>query len=210
MLRMKGLALAWLVGGSLALSGPMALADDSASARKDHVDDRASATKDRIDDNTKAEKKAVDKRADQEKDNLDRRADREKNAVDTSARAEKASIEHENQSDKTGAKEEVSDAWITSKIKARMVGDKELKGSDISVDTDKSGEVTLSGTVDSRMVRHRADDIAEDVSGVRYVQNNLRVREPARVGTAAGTTGAAGIATTGGAATAIQGTRRRR
>lgn len=177
MLRMKGLALASLVGGSLALSGPMALADDSASARKDHVDDRASATKDRIDDNTKAEKKAVDKRADQEKDNLDRRADREKNAVDTSARAEKASIEHENQSDKTGAKEEVSDAWITSKIKARMVGDKELKGSDISVDTDKTGEVTLSGTAPSKRASQRAFQLASTTKGVRSVNNQLVISQ---------------------------------
>jgi hypothetical protein len=37
-------------------------------------------------------------------------------------------------------------------------------------------EVTLSGQVDSRMAKRRAEDIAESVSGVTHVQNNLRVR----------------------------------
>ena len=37
--------------------------------------------------------------------------------------------------------------------------------------------MTLSGSVDSRYSKHRAEDIAEDVTGVNYVQNNLRVNE---------------------------------
>ena len=37
-------------------------------------------------------------------------------------------------------------------------------------------EVTLDGTVDSRMAKRRAEDIADSVSGVLHVQNNLRVR----------------------------------
>jgi osmotically-inducible protein OsmY len=39
----------------------------------------------------------------------------------------------------------------------------------------KDGEVTLSGTVNSREEKRRAEDIAETVSGVKHVQNNLRV-----------------------------------
>jgi hypothetical protein len=35
--------------------------------------------------------------------------------------------------------------------------------------------VTLTGSVDSRNARRRAEDIAERVSGVTHVQNNLRV-----------------------------------
>ena len=38
------------------------------------------------------------------------------------------------------------------------------------------GEVTLSGTLDSRQARRRAEDLAEQISGVSYVQNNIRVR----------------------------------
>ena len=39
------------------------------------------------------------------------------------------------------------------------------------------GEVTLDGTVDSRFARRHAEDLAEGCSGVRHVQNNLRVQD---------------------------------
>ena len=35
--------------------------------------------------------------------------------------------------------------------------------------------VTLSGTVDSREAKHRAERLVEDISGVNHVQNNLRI-----------------------------------
>lgn len=38
-----------------------------------------------------------------------------------------------------------------------------------------NGEVTLDGTVSTRLQKRRAEDCAEDVSGVKHVQNNLRV-----------------------------------
>lgn len=37
------------------------------------------------------------------------------------------------------------------------------------------GEVTLAGTVGSRMEKRRAEDCVEDIGGVKHVQNNLRV-----------------------------------
>ena len=40
-------------------------------------------------------------------------------------------------------------------------------------------EVTLSGTVDSREAKRRAEDCAETISGVKHVQNNLRVQDKA-------------------------------
>jgi hypothetical protein len=62
-----------------------------------------------------------------------------------------------------------------------------------------SGEVTLSGTVDGRESKRRAEDIAADVLGVRDVQNNLRVRRISPTGTAASDlgTGSATTTTTG-------------
>ena len=58
------------------------------------------------------------------------------------------------------------------------------------------GEVILSGEVDNRHAKRLAEDIAESVTGVTNVQNNLRVqrerRGPAGPDAAAGgTTGAA-------------------
>ena len=40
-------------------------------------------------------------------------------------------------------------------------------------------EVTLSGTVGTRFEKRHAEDVAESVSGVAHVQNNLRVRQGA-------------------------------
>ncbi|HUE85425.1 MAG TPA: BON domain-containing protein [Vicinamibacterales bacterium] len=43
-----------------------------------------------------------------------------------------------------------------------------------------SAEVTLSGTVRDRRDKRRAEDLAEEVSGVRDVHNNIRVHRPER------------------------------
>lgn len=51
-----------------------------------------------------------------------------------------------------------------------------LDASNIEVSVD-GNEVTLNGTVESRQAKRRAEDIADNVSGVTHVQNNLRVNE---------------------------------
>jgi len=185
-----GLALAGILGAGLAFGGSAAWADDnSKSDRKDRVEDQASATKDRIDDNEKAQKKAIEERADRDKAIVEKRSDREKDNVDKNAKAEKAAIDRDtradvradnradNRSDKGGAKEEVTDAWITTKIKSRFVGEKALKGSDISVDTDHTGEVTLTGTAPSKKASQRAFQLASTTKGVRSVNNQVVVSE---------------------------------
>lgn len=43
--------------------------------------------------------------------------------------------------------------------------------------TVENAEVTLDGTVDSRRAKRRAEDCVDRISGVRHVQNNLRVDE---------------------------------
>ncbi len=68
-----------------------------------------------------------------------------------------------------------SDERIREDVSDRLTDDPYVDASDIEVMV--SGcEVTLSGTVDDRRTRRRAEDVAESVSGVRHVQNNLRVR----------------------------------
>jgi hypothetical protein len=49
----------------------------------------------------------------------------------------------------------------------------------------------LSGTVDSRDAKRRAEDCAEAVSGVRHVQNNLRIQQ-AGAGQGSASSGVAG------------------
>lgn len=56
----------------------------------------------------------------------------------------------------------------------RLMDDSLLDASKITVSC-KDNEITLDGTVDSRSAKRRAEDIVEDVSGVKHVQNNLRV-----------------------------------
>ena len=68
-----------------------------------------------------------------------------------------------------------SDERIREDVSDRLTDDPYVDASDIEV-TVSGCEVTLSGTVDDRRTRRRAEDVAESVSGVRHVQNNLRVR----------------------------------
>lgn len=56
----------------------------------------------------------------------------------------------------------------------RLMRDSSLDASKITV-TCEDNEITLDGTVDSRSAKRRAEDIVDDISGVKHVQNNLRV-----------------------------------
>jgi hypothetical protein len=67
-----------------------------------------------------------------------------------------------------------SDERIYEDACEALTQDERLDASEIEVEV-RGGEVTLNGLVHSREDKRRADDLIEDLSGVRYVQNNLRV-----------------------------------
>jgi hypothetical protein len=67
-----------------------------------------------------------------------------------------------------------SDDRIRDEICDRMTEDPALDASEIEVEVIE-GEVTLSGSVMSRDQKRRAEDVAERISGVRDVTNQLRV-----------------------------------
>jgi osmotically-inducible protein OsmY len=67
-----------------------------------------------------------------------------------------------------------SDDRMKEDINDRLSDDPFVDASDIDVSV-SSGEVTLTGTVDHRSTKRRAEDLAEAVSGVRNVENRLRV-----------------------------------
>ncbi|WP_204985738.1 BON domain-containing protein [Microvirga pakistanensis] len=71
-----------------------------------------------------------------------------------------------------------SDERIHEDVCERLTEDRFIDASNVEV-TVKDGEVTLSGTVASRGLKRRAEDLAELASGVRHVQNNLRVESSA-------------------------------
>ena len=57
-----------------------------------------------------------------------------------------------------------------------LTDDSELDASEIEVQVE-SGEVKLTGSVHSRSAKRHAEDLVEQVSGVKNVQNSLRVKE---------------------------------
>ena len=71
--------------------------------------------------------------------------------------------------------ENIDDAGITAKVKAKLAGEKISTVTRIDVDTNQ-GVVALNGTVSSEEMRVRAAQLARDVKGVRDVLNNLRVQ----------------------------------
>ena len=68
----------------------------------------------------------------------------------------------------------MTDAWITTRVHARFVDEDLLKGSDISVETEKH-VVTLKGTVMGRAGRARATSVATQTEGVHRVLNRLTI-----------------------------------
>src|SRR5205823_13516831 len=67
------------------------------------------------------------------------------------------------------------DAAITAKVKTAILAEPGLKSLQINVDT-KDATVTLSGNVDSDMLRDRAKQIAMSTEGVKNVVDNLSVK----------------------------------
>lgn len=67
-----------------------------------------------------------------------------------------------------------SDERIREDVNDRLSDDGHIDASDIEVSVSNC-EVTLSGTVSDRSQKRRAEDLAEAISGVLHVQNNIRV-----------------------------------
>ena len=74
-------------------------------------------------------------------------------------------------------RQDASDATITGKVKSALAADVGLKTvTNINVDTDKGGVVTLKGKVDSADMKKRAEQVAKKVNGVKSVKNQLEVK----------------------------------
>ena len=69
-----------------------------------------------------------------------------------------------------------TDERIREDASERLTDDWAVDARKIEVEVSQ-GEITLNGTVPSRDQKRRAEDLVEDLSGVKHVQNNLRVEE---------------------------------
>jgi len=96
------------------------------------------------------------------------------------------------------AKDHLADAWITTQVKSKLVGDREIRARDIDVDT-HDGVVILKGTVLNEPLRQLAVVLAKRTDGVKQVVDQLQVQvaAPPEVQANRGTAGA--VATNGSA-----------
>ena len=69
----------------------------------------------------------------------------------------------------------VDDTAITTSVKARMIDNKNVDASAISVET-LNGTVMLSGFAKSRDEKKVAEDVTWKVAGVKSVRNDIAVR----------------------------------
>jgi len=155
---------------------PEAKSEAKSEAKKDRIDDRAAKTKDHIDDKTTVEKDRLDDKAAMDKARVDDRAMAKKNEIDRKAGAQATAKDTTSKDKKDTAGDEVTDAWITAKVKASFVGDKALNHSDIHVDTDHKGVLVLSGYVPNETVRAHAVSVARETKGVQRVEDKLEIK----------------------------------
>jgi hypothetical protein len=73
----------------------------------------------------------------------------------------------------------LEDAWIHTKIVAKLIGDADTPERKINVDV-VDGAVTLRGTVDTAEAKSEAERIAKETDGVNKVTNQLKVAPPAK------------------------------
>jgi len=69
-----------------------------------------------------------------------------------------------------------SDDRIREDVCERLTHHPEVDASEIEINV-KEGEVTLTGTVEERQAKRMAEDVAEGVSGVKDVRNQIQVRQ---------------------------------
>jgi len=75
---------------------------------------------------------------------------------------------------KPSMREMISDTWITTQIKRKLLNDPITSGFSIHVETE-DGTVYLQGFVKNKEQQYRAKDLALSVSGVAAVENQLQV-----------------------------------
>jgi hyperosmotically inducible protein len=73
------------------------------------------------------------------------------------------------------AGEYIDDKTLITKVNAALADDQVASSLDIDVEVNR-GEVTLGGFVDSETQRQAAIDTVRNVSGVRNIVNNLKIR----------------------------------
>lgn len=74
-----------------------------------------------------------------------------------------------------GSGEYIDDTVITTKVKAAIFNEPDLKSAEINVETFK-GVVQLSGFVRSQADINKAAAVARSINGVKAVRNDMRIK----------------------------------
>jgi osmotically-inducible protein OsmY len=155
--------------------------DDRARERKEAVDNRADKQKEAIDREAAVAKERLEKQnattvstTPGVRTEAERRVDAERRAEAAERRAESA----ERRADPDSVAVNAGDAWITTKVKTKILADDLLDKSDLHVNTDNKGVVTLTGTVPSETARNRAIEITRTTEGVNKVVDKVVVGAP--------------------------------
>ena len=69
----------------------------------------------------------------------------------------------------------IDDATVTASVKAKLTAEKAANFTKISVET-SNNVVSLTGQVDSKEQKERAEKIAKQVNGVKRVDNKLEIK----------------------------------
>lgn len=77
----------------------------------------------------------------------------------------------------------LEDAWIHTKVVAKLISDSDTPERKINVDV-VDGAVTLRGTVETAEAKTEAERIAKETDGVKKVTNQLKVVPAAKTGNA--------------------------
>ena len=80
--------------------------------------------------------------------------------------------------DPRSAAEIATDSGITTRVKSSFIGDRYVDAFDINVDTFR-GTVVLEGTVAHSVARDQAERLARGVSGVKAVDNRIKIDKSA-------------------------------
>jgi osmotically-inducible protein OsmY len=131
------------------------VAEKATSAAKSGTEKAANKTAEGVGTAAAKTKEGAEVAAEKTKEGAEVAADKTKDAASKSAAA-------------------VSDTWITTKVKSKMVGDKALKGTDIDVSTD-AGIVTLTGKVTTESQRKHAISVAKGTKGTKDVVDKLTI-----------------------------------
>jgi osmotically-inducible protein OsmY len=94
-----------------------------------------------------------------------------------------------------------TDERIEEDVNEALTMDGDLDAVNIEVKV-QAGVVTLTGTVESRQAKRDAEDLAEDVFGVKDVENRIRVQPTSMQNREAGTQGTRGFSEPGSQGTA--------